>query len=306
MPLDVGATPVPTNPMEIGLADLWKRTAGPLPMEWRRQFQWAIAVMLESWLWELANQIENRIPDPVDYIEMRRKTFGSDLTRSLSRLARGEGIPPEVFDSRAIRGLETSAYDYCCLLNDIISYQKEIEFEGEVNNGVLVIQKFLDCDRSKAVEVANDLMIVRMQQFEYIIANDLPGLFEDLKLDEGVRKQVHNYIEGFEYWMDGILRWHLAVDRYKEVELRRNAIPQPLSGGPTGIGTSSARIQSLLNTFRAGDRIGASGPKPSVQSHLHPSEEAKAKEGRGGPAPFDTSVRRYSFELQKNIPHREP
>ena len=42
--------------------------------------------MTESWLWELANQIQNRIPDPVDYVEMRRKTFGSDLTMSLSRL----------------------------------------------------------------------------------------------------------------------------------------------------------------------------------------------------------------------------
>lgn len=308
MPLDVGATPVPTNPMEIGLADLWKRTAGPLSMEGRRQFRWANEIMLESWLWELANQIENRIPDPVDYIEMRRKTFGSDLTASLSRLSRGEGIPPEVFDSRAIRGLETSAYDYCCLLNDIISYQKEIEFEGEVNNGVLVIQKFLDCDRSKAVEVANDLMTARMQQFEYIIANDLPALFEDLKLDEGIQTQVHKYIEGFEYWMDGVLRWHLAVDRYKEVELRRNEMPLPRFGGPTGIGTSSTRIQSLLNTFSAGDRVGASGPKPSAQSHVAPPplDGAKAKEERGGPAPFDTSVRRYSFELQKNIPHREP
>ena len=37
-----------------------------------------VEVMLESWLWELANQIQNRIPDPVDYIEMRRLTFGAD------------------------------------------------------------------------------------------------------------------------------------------------------------------------------------------------------------------------------------
>ena len=56
----------------------------------RTQFRRAIQDMTDSWVWELANQIQNRIPDPIDYIEMRRKTFGSDLTMSLSRLAQGE------------------------------------------------------------------------------------------------------------------------------------------------------------------------------------------------------------------------
>lgn len=50
----------------------------------RRQFRSAIDVMTESWVWELSNQIQHRIPDPVDYLEMRRATFGSELTMSLS------------------------------------------------------------------------------------------------------------------------------------------------------------------------------------------------------------------------------
>jgi hypothetical protein len=46
-------------------------------------FRRAITDMTASWIWELGNQAQNRIPDPIDYIEMRRKTFGSDLTMSL-------------------------------------------------------------------------------------------------------------------------------------------------------------------------------------------------------------------------------
>ena len=42
---------------------------------------------------------QNRIPDPVDYVEMRRNTFGSELTMSLSRLTHGVLVPPEVFDA---------------------------------------------------------------------------------------------------------------------------------------------------------------------------------------------------------------
>ena len=45
-----------------------------------------------------------------------------------------------------MRSLENAAADYASLLNDVFSYQKEIEFEGEVHNGVLVVQNFFDCD----------------------------------------------------------------------------------------------------------------------------------------------------------------
>jgi germacradienol/geosmin synthase len=71
---------------------------------------------------------------------MRRKTFGSDLTMSLSRLSHGQTVPPEIYRTRPIRALENSAADYACLLNDVFSYQKEIQFEGEIHNCILVVQ----------------------------------------------------------------------------------------------------------------------------------------------------------------------
>ena len=64
----------------------------------------AIDEMTASWLWELANQAQNRIPDPVDYIEMRRATFGSDLTMSLSRLGHGRQVPPRDLPHRPDAG----------------------------------------------------------------------------------------------------------------------------------------------------------------------------------------------------------
>jgi germacradienol/geosmin synthase len=248
-------TAVPTNPVERGLADLWARTAGPLSPNARNQFRRAIQDMTESWLWELANQMQNRIPDPVDYVEMRRKTFGSDLTMSLSRLSQGDEIPPEIFHTRPMRALENSAADYACLTNDIFSYQKEIEFEGELNNGVLVVQRFLDLDSPQAVEVVNNLMTARMRQFEHIVATELPALVEDYGLNGKAREKLRRYVEKLQQWMRGVLEWHIAVDRYKEFELRNSqkpAVPGRLLGGPTGLGTSAARIASLLGGSRSG------------------------------------------------------
>jgi len=246
MPLDSSPTPIPTNPVERGLADIWSRTASPMSANGRRLFRRAIEAMTESWLWELANQIQNRIPDPIDYVEMRRKTFGSDLTMSLSRLSQGDEIPMEIYRTQTMRGLENSAADYACLTNDIFSYQKEIEFEGEIHNCVLVVQNFLNCDVPQAVEIVNNLMTARAKQFQNIVATELPIIFDDFDLDTNARKKLLGYVEKLQQWMCGVLKWHRAVDRYKEFELRNSASPvAQLLSGPTGLGTSAARIGSL-------------------------------------------------------------
>ena len=249
MPLDCGAMPLPINPVETGLADLWIRTATPMTIDQRRQFRQDIENMTTSWLWELANHIQHRIPDPVDYVEMRRKTFGSDLTMSLSRITRAGEIPPEIFRTRAMRGLENSANDYSCFTNDIFSYQKEIEFEGEVHNCVLVVQKFLAVDRQRAVSVVNDLMTSRLRQFEHIIATELPLVAEDFNLDAEAREALDAYVVGLQDWVAGILDWHRLCGRYNEPALRRRyRTPPRRFGGPTGLGTSTT-VTGLLSSM---------------------------------------------------------
>jgi len=246
MPLDVGGAPEPANPMERGLADLWRRTAGPMAEPARKQFRQAVEGMTASWLWELSNQIQHRVPDPVDYIEMRRKTFGSDLTTALARLAHSDVVPAEIYRTRVLVELDTAAQDYACFVNDLFSYQKEIEFEGEIHNLVLVVENFLDVDRWTARDLVADLMKARMQQFEHIIANDLPALLEDFDLDEQVRAILTRHAEDLKEWMSGILEWHRRCLRYTEAELRRSRSPEGVSPGfppmPSGLGTSAVRI----------------------------------------------------------------
>jgi germacradienol/geosmin synthase len=251
MPLDCGATPPPANAAEAGLADLWIRTASPMTIDQRGQFRRGVEDMTASWLWELANHIQHRIPDPVDYVEMRRKTFGSDLTMSLARITQAGEIPPELFHTRAMRGLENSAQDYACLMNDIFSYQKEIEFEGELHNCVLVVQKFLDVDRRQSVSVVNDLMTSRLLQFQHIIATELPVLVDDFDLDADAREALDAYVVGLQDWVAGILDWHMLTGRYGESALRRRyRTPPQCCGGPTGLGTSAALLD-LLGGMRA-------------------------------------------------------
>ncbi|HEX5494863.1 MAG TPA: family 2 encapsulin nanocompartment cargo protein terpene cyclase [Mycobacteriales bacterium] len=243
---DPTAAPVPANALERGLADLWARSAGPMTTDARRAFRRAIEDMTGSWIWELVNQAQNRIPDPVDYVEMRRRTFGSDLTMSLCRLSHGRTLPPEIYQTRTIRTMESAAADYACLLNDVFSFQKEIEFEGEIHNGILVVRNFLDCGLDRAIGIVNDLMTARMRRFEYAVSTELPALIEDFDLDAEARDMLRGYARELSNWLSGILNWHQGCHRYEEAELRRRpAPPVRLATGPTGLGTGAARIGTL-------------------------------------------------------------
>lgn len=247
MPLDCAAMPPPMNPLERSTADLWLRTATPMSMEDRINFRRGNEAMVDSWLVELLNTAQNRVPDPVDYVEMRRATFGSDLTMNLARITKGRDLPRAVFESRALQALELSAQDYATFLNDVFSYQKEIEFEGELNNIALVLQKFLDVDRIEAIRLTNELMTSRMKQFQHVLAEDIPLLIRDLELSEAQQTALMTYIRSLEDWMVGILEWHRITRRYHESFLRAHS-PAPSTllarlSGPTGLGTAAARLR---------------------------------------------------------------
>lgn len=253
MPVDGEESPEPVSALERSLADLWQRTAAPMNAGARRTFRASIEDMCESWLWEIGNQKQNRVPDPVDYIEMRRQTFGSDLTMSLSRIGHGDALPDAVYRSRPVQSMEVAAADFACLLNDVFSYRKEIEFEGEIHNAVLVVQNFLDCGPQEAMNVVGDLMAGRMQEFQHITETQLPLLFDEFSLDEAARKVLLGYAQELRDWLAGILTWHEGCHRYEEETLLRDfphvaaALPaQAPWGAPGGLGTAAARLPALL------------------------------------------------------------
>nr|WP_184784647.1 germacradienol/geosmin synthase [Amycolatopsis jiangsuensis] len=272
MPVHGEPVPPPHNALETSLDDLWQRTAGPMTTDARQAFRTAIEDMTESWLWELVNQTQNRIPDPIDYVEMRRRTFGSDLTMSLCRLGHGRAVPPEIYRTRVVQAVEHSAIDYACLVNDVFSYRKEIEYEGELHNAVLVVRSFLDVPQERAFEVVADLISARLDEFRHATEVGLPSLFADHDLDSAARETLTGYAEELRNWLAGIVNWHRECLRYTDAELDRlapsadtptNAAPATAPAaatpavavpvavpavavplGPTGLGTTASRIHA--------------------------------------------------------------
>ena len=212
--------PAPVSALERGLADLWRRSTADASATAREALRHGTQTMIDSWLWELDNKAAHRIPDPIDYIEMRRATFGSDLTMALSRV-RHDSVPPEVLRSRPVKALEHAAADWACLLNDLYSYQKEIQFEGDVHNAVLVAQDFFDCDRDHALQLVSTLMTARLDQFRHAADVEIPALADALRLPPATRTALERHVQELRDWMAAIRNWHQATGRYGEAEQRR-------------------------------------------------------------------------------------
>jgi germacradienol/geosmin synthase len=247
MPLEAtSAGQIPLTPVERGLADAWERTIKTLSASEQLLFRKIIESLISSWVWELSSRVQNRLPDPIEYIEMRRKTSGVDLLMVLHRAVYGQAVPLEVHRTCTLKELNNTAIDYACWTNDIISYQREIEFDGEMHNGVLVIQNFMGCDRGPAVEIVNQLMTARMQQFEHLVNVELPVLFENFSLNLEGREALLAYVIELQYFMSATLQWHLHTGRYLEGELRR-ATTRPFTGYPTGLGTTAARAPTAAS-----------------------------------------------------------
>ncbi|MGF1426051.1 terpene synthase family protein [Kitasatospora sp. LaBMicrA B282] len=269
--------PVPTTALQRGLADLWQRTTGPLDEAQRCELRGALEAMLDSWVWEISNLAQHRIPDPVDFIEMRRVTYGSEVVANLSRCAQYEAVPAEVWRSGTVKALENSAFDYGWMINDLYSYQKEIEFQGDFHNSVLVVQNFFDTDRDHAVAIVHDLMTSRLEQFEHVATHELPILCADFQLDATGRQAVADHVQGLRDWIVSLLHWHRETASYQAEELeqqpaafyaklarritRPSAAAEPVPALPTGaaaapprftppaargLGTSAARLGAEL------------------------------------------------------------
>ncbi|MFE3878559.1 germacradienol/geosmin synthase [Kitasatospora sp. NPDC059146] len=235
------AAPVaPADALERGLADLWSRLAEHLPPAAQDTVRGVLTDLLEGWVTEVANLAHHRIPDPVDFLEVRRQTVGGEFFTTIPGLLRGEALPPEVRASGTMRAVELAAVDHSALVNDLYSYQREIEFEGDFHNSALVAEHFFDCGYREAAHVVADLAEARLDQFEHLVAAELPVLCEDFRLGAAARQAVDEHVRHLRAFLAGNLDWHGRSGRFTEAELRRHHGHE--LRGPTGLGTSATRL----------------------------------------------------------------
>lgn len=215
MPIELGGEPLtPIDPVERGLQDLWARTAPARSMDWRRRFFESSMNMLDDSLWELANIQDNRVANPIEYAELRRRVGGAPWTAGLVEHAEDAEVPAAIAGARPMLVLRDTFADAVHFRNDIFSYQREVKQEGENANCILVLEKFLGVPVQRAADLTNELITSRLQQFENTALCEVPPLIEEHHLDPRARRDVLKYVKGLQDWQSGCHEWHLRSGRY--------------------------------------------------------------------------------------------
>jgi geranylgeranyl diphosphate synthase type I len=243
MPLDLSQEmPQATNPTERALASLWPRITPAMSYAWRRRFRRYVEDWLTGHLLELRHINAHYIANPVEYMAMKRRINGPTFAARVVEYAQPAELPEAVADCQTIRSLIDAFADSGILINDIFSYQREVEDEGENSNMVLVLQKFLGCDVQQAVDATNDLLTARLQQLEYIADTEIPEMCEVYGLSPAERANVLGYTNSLQDWLPGWLEWHKRAERYlgEGTAAITHSTTRRLSG-PTGFGTATAR-----------------------------------------------------------------
>ena len=194
MPPHGGPATAPVNQVEHALAELWARTAPELPPALRSRLPAHVLDFVAANLEELEAVLQQRVPDPVHYLEFRRSSAGTDLSVGLT------GRRPAA--TGPLRRLEDAFADTVGLRNDIYSYRKEIDEEQEVSNAVLALRRLLGGSLQQAVDIAYRLFEQRVAEFERIADRELGAEHAD-------------YVAALRDWMAGDNEWYRRTGRYR-------------------------------------------------------------------------------------------
>lgn len=230
MPVDLNTTsPVPANSVERGLADLWTRTLPARTAGWRARFYNSTQSLTEGLLWELDNISQNRVPNPVRYVEVRRRVGGASWSADLVEHTTGVEIPPEIIHTRPMRALQNAFADGAHLRRDIFCYQRDGDQRGAFNNCVRAVEIFFDCNSQEAADLLNNLLTSRIYQFEESVLDELPAILDEYCSGTAAREHVHRYIKGLQDWQAGNHEWYMRSIRHPNFGSRRAPPGRPVT-----------------------------------------------------------------------------
>ena len=173
---------------------------------------------------------------------MRRKVGGAPWSADLVEHAVFVEIPPEIAPTRPMRVLKDTFADGVHLRNDLFSYQRETEQEGEINNCVLVVERFLDVRPAAGRQPRQrppDLPAAPVR--EHLLHRAVIRCSRSTAWTRLTRENVLRYVKGLQDWQSGGHEWHMRSSRYMN-KGSNGTQEQMLLGGPTGLGTAAARL----------------------------------------------------------------
>lgn len=128
----------------------------------------ALRAFVDAGVQELANSLTGRVPDLVEFVDFRRGSFASYTAPWCVDLSIGARIPEGIRHTRTVSALLDAFMDHMGLANDIVSYQREVSDERDVNNLIVVLEASLGIAAEEAARAAAELVHARLRRFDHL------------------------------------------------------------------------------------------------------------------------------------------
>ncbi|MFF4052751.1 hypothetical protein ACFYZ5_39490 [Streptomyces chartreusis] len=211
--------PEPRDPVERGLADLWPRLAQGRSFHWRREFSRAIHDFITGAALELENICDDRVPDLIDFIGLRRRTFAGGTGACFAAMSTGAEIPDALRETEVVTSLLDAFIDVMALGNEAVSYDMEINDEGEINNLMLVLRDIFGGGLEQAHKIATDLIADRVAHFDHSVEVKLPRLAAEVSLSPSDLEQMKVWVRGAQSYLSGLYDWYDSTPRYRATSM---------------------------------------------------------------------------------------
>lgn len=170
--------------------------------------------------WDVANAERGAPPSLNDYLMMRMHTGGLASWVTTLNIANGIELPAAMASSSVIRALTEAWSTLALILNDLMSYAKEVRNQDNSSNILSVIARERGGSASDAVPDA------------YAICGRIANLVLGLRtqLLPGADESLWIYIGGLEHTWRGILDWGFRSARYARGGNPTAPVLQPFPG----------------------------------------------------------------------------
>jgi hypothetical protein len=176
---------------------------------WLRRVVATLSEHLKATTFSISKSMENGKLSVERYIRVREHDSGMRVAIDAIEFAYGIELPPKVLSHPIILQLQGDCANVGGLINDVVSYHKEVEVGDHRFNLLNVLMEARGCDFPAAVHEA--VQIINHFIRDFLTYEHAMPSFGSAALDEAVRL----YVQGMKDQVGASLHWQLATNRYR-------------------------------------------------------------------------------------------
>ncbi|POS72676.1 hypothetical protein DHEL01_v208929 [Diaporthe helianthi] len=197
-----------SNPIRYMFQTCWDRLSAVCSQEMQQRWIDQHKRYFAQLLVQVDQQVggENFKRDVDAYMDLRRGTIGAYPAINLAEYGSDIRVPQHVYDHPSLQECMTVSADLVTLVNDVLSYRKDLEL-GVDHNLISLLQERDHLNIQQAIDKIGD-MISECYRRWYIALADLPSYGE--KID----REVMRFVEVCRAVAQGNLYWSFKTGRY--------------------------------------------------------------------------------------------